>query len=113
MSRTVVTDFDLVCTREWLNSALTAIPFVGYTVGCALGGFLSDRIGRKRVFVWFSLLGIVQTLVLMQIQSLWVYMIWRSLQLMFALGCYVSLQTYAVEIVPGRYKILGTSIIYV
>ena len=37
MNRTIVTDFDLVCSRKWIDSLLISLTFVGYTGGSALG----------------------------------------------------------------------------
>ncbi|XP_037530831.1 solute carrier family 22 member 7-like [Nematolebias whitei] len=44
---TLVTEWDLVCSRKGMNKATATIFFVGVMVGAPLFGFLSDRFGRR------------------------------------------------------------------
>lgn len=48
---TVVTEWDLVCSRKGLNKATATIFFVGVMIGAPLFGFLSDRFGRRRILL--------------------------------------------------------------
>ena len=43
----VVSRFDLVCGQEIAGLALIALSLLGILAGCLLGGFLSDKFGRK------------------------------------------------------------------
>ncbi|XP_078716145.1 solute carrier family 22 member 13-like [Lampetra fluviatilis] len=49
-SSTIVTEFDLVCERSWLNEMSQAMFMLGFLLGSA-GGPLSDRYGRKGLIV--------------------------------------------------------------
>ncbi|XP_075922303.1 solute carrier family 22 member 13-like [Petromyzon marinus] len=49
-SSTIVTEFDLVCERRWLNEMSQAMFMLGFLLGSA-GGPLSDRYGRKGLIV--------------------------------------------------------------
>ncbi|CAG03732.1 unnamed protein product [Tetraodon nigroviridis] len=40
---TIATEWDLVCSRKWMNKATATIFFIGVMVGAPLCGFLSDR----------------------------------------------------------------------
>ncbi|XP_068445342.1 solute carrier family 22 member 7-like [Clinocottus analis] len=44
---TLVTEWDLVCSRKGLNKATATIFFIGVMCGAPLFGFLSDRFGRR------------------------------------------------------------------
>ncbi|KAK2817096.1 hypothetical protein Q5P01_025287 [Channa striata] len=44
---TVVTEWDLVCSRKGLSKATATIFFVGVMCGAPIFGFLSDRFGRR------------------------------------------------------------------
>jgi len=46
---TIVTEFDLVCDRAWLDALNGSILFIGWGMGSLLLGTLSDKFGRKRV----------------------------------------------------------------
>ncbi|XP_056438938.1 solute carrier family 22 member 13 [Gadus chalcogrammus] len=48
---TVVTEWDLVCDREWLNSLASAIYMFGLLVGSVVFGFMADRYGRRFVLL--------------------------------------------------------------
>ena len=110
MNTTIVTEYNLVCSREWVNSALTSITFIGFLFGALVGGYLSDKYGRKRTFTIFFALCLLQTLVLIHVPSLVVFAIWRTVQTGFVTAAYVALQAYAVEIVGPDYKTLGSNL---
>ncbi|XP_054897206.1 solute carrier family 22 member 7-like [Poeciliopsis prolifica] len=48
---TLVTEWDLVCSRKGLNKATATIFFIGVMIGAPLFGFLSDRFGRRRLLL--------------------------------------------------------------
>ncbi|XP_065293890.1 solute carrier family 22 member 7-like isoform X2 [Dermacentor albipictus] len=45
----IVQQWDLVCDREWLYSAVSTTFYSGSLLGLALSGLLADRVGRKPV----------------------------------------------------------------
>ncbi|XP_055345046.1 solute carrier family 22 member 6-like [Paramacrobiotus metropolitanus] len=55
---TIVTDWDLVCSRDFLPTLAFLVNTAGTVllqkVGTPLGGFLADRIGRKRTYLFSS-----------------------------------------------------------
>ncbi|XP_050727292.1 organic cation transporter protein-like isoform X2 [Eriocheir sinensis] len=63
---TLISEWDLVCGREHLRSLSQIFFMVGYFFGAPLGGYFSDRFGRKRLmsgslwaFIVVSVLGSV------------------------------------------------------
>ncbi|XP_028271059.1 solute carrier family 22 member 7-like [Parambassis ranga] len=44
---TLVTEWDLVCSRKGMNKATATIFFIGVMIGAPVFGFLSDRFGRR------------------------------------------------------------------
>ncbi|KAK3878474.1 hypothetical protein Pcinc_016892 [Petrolisthes cinctipes] len=46
-----VIDYELVCGQAWLRATVQSVFMVGMLVGSYLFGDLSDRLGRKRVFL--------------------------------------------------------------
>ncbi|BFZ06597.1 hypothetical protein BsWGS_09635 [Bradybaena similaris] len=46
---TAVTEWDLVCEKQWIVSSLSAIQMGGVMIGALVSGSLSDVFGRKKV----------------------------------------------------------------
>jgi len=62
-SRNIVTQFDLVCSREWLVATSKSIFMIGIAFGAVTSGLLSDMYGRRRVFICTALLPIISRIV--------------------------------------------------
>ncbi|XP_020946784.1 solute carrier family 22 member 16 isoform X2 [Sus scrofa] len=54
---TVVTEWDLVCNREWFGRLIQPVFMLGVLLGAAVFGYLSDRTGR-RVILWTTSIGV-------------------------------------------------------
>ncbi|KAG7509262.1 solute carrier family 22 member 2-like [Solea senegalensis] len=54
-----VTEFDLVCSNEWLVDMYQATLNVGFLIGSITIGYLADRFGRKMSFLMSSLLNAI------------------------------------------------------
>ena len=52
MIETIASKHNLVCRQTVFNSILTSTLFVGFTVGSALGGYLSDKYGQVKNFIF-------------------------------------------------------------
>ncbi|XP_021409490.2 solute carrier family 22 member 16 isoform X1 [Lonchura striata] len=53
---TVVTQWDLVCDREWLAKLIQPMFMLGVLIGAVIFGDIADRLGRQRV-IWFTSAG--------------------------------------------------------
>ncbi|XP_030304144.1 solute carrier family 22 member 16 isoform X2 [Calypte anna] len=53
---TVVTEWDLVCEREWLAKLIQPTFMLGVLIGAVIFGDIADRLGRQRV-IWFTSTG--------------------------------------------------------
>lgn len=59
----VVKDWDLVCDKRGLRATIGAAPMVGYLLGGFILGGLSDKLGRKPVFIISDVLLLISGLV--------------------------------------------------
>ena len=69
--------FDLVCRVSALSVLNKAIMFLGYMIGVLLGGFLSDKFGRKPVVYYLSVLCNILALAASFVQVYWLYICLR------------------------------------
>ena len=69
--------FDLVCRVSALSVLNKAIMFLGYMIGVLLGGFLSDKFGRRPVVYYLSVLCNILALAASFVQVYWLYICLR------------------------------------
>jgi len=89
MTETIVSKYSLACDKSMTNTLLTSIIFLGYCIGSAVGGPVSDRLGRIFTVELFTSCFIVVTGVCLFIDSLIIYAVMRVVQGM-AVICKVS-----------------------
>ncbi|XP_067098548.1 solute carrier family 22 member 16 [Osmerus mordax] len=53
--QSIVTDWDLVCEREWLAKLCQPTFMLGVLIGALVFGDIADRVGRKRILQFTSL----------------------------------------------------------
>ena len=68
------TEFDLVCSREYLKALSTALFFIGSAVGALLSGPLADTYGRKPVIIGALFPSIVASFSGYFITAVWQYL---------------------------------------
>ncbi|KAK6044429.1 transporter, major facilitator family protein, partial [Cooperia oncophora] len=59
MEKTVVTEWNRVCDNNWSRAHVHMSYSLGYLVGGLLGGFVSDRYGRKTAIYGFGILSMI------------------------------------------------------
>uniref|UniRef100_A0AAF5I300 Major facilitator superfamily (MFS) profile domain-containing protein n=3 Tax=Strongyloides stercoralis TaxID=6248 RepID=A0AAF5I300_STRER len=56
MKETVVTKFNIVCDNNWSRAHVHFSYSIGYLIGCLIGGYISDRYGRRMTLLVFTYL---------------------------------------------------------
>jgi len=75
-------------------------------IGSLMGGWLSDRIGR-RIMIWFSILGALPfTLMLPFVDLFWTGVLTVIINLIMS-SALASILVYAMELLPGRVGMIG------
>ncbi|KAK0394767.1 hypothetical protein QR680_000924 [Steinernema hermaphroditum] len=64
MENTIVTEWSLVCDDNFKRAHAHLFYALGYLVGCLLGGYASDRFGRKPTVIGFGILSSMFGLIL-------------------------------------------------
>ncbi|KAH9490541.1 hypothetical protein Btru_034063 [Bulinus truncatus] len=63
-SRTIVSEWNLLCDLRWTKSTIISIQMAGVLIGAVLAGHSGDQFGRKRTTYGFLLLSILFNLVI-------------------------------------------------
>lgn len=101
---TTVTDWNMVCGDNWLRALADSLFMIGVMLGSIVFGNLSDKIGRKPVFVW--------SLVVLEISGLLValspqYIFYAASRFIVGAatsGIYVVAYILALEMVGPTYR---------
>ncbi|PAV74478.1 hypothetical protein WR25_02458 [Diploscapter pachys] len=59
MEKSVVTEWNRVCDNNWSRAHVHMSYSLGYLLGCIIGGFVSDRYGRKTAIFGFGCLSLI------------------------------------------------------
>ena len=103
---TVVSQFQLVCGREWWRSASQAIYMLGIMIGALGSGIMSDRWGRQRVTLMAGLGILVFGSSVAASPSMLVFTLLRFCTAVCSIACYTCGYVYCLELVDGRWATL-------
>ena len=111
MNETIVTLHGLNCEKQSLNSLLTSVIFIGYSLGSLVGGVLSDRIGRILTIKILVSAFLILSATFIFTTNLVVYGIIRTLQVAAFIGSFGPSITYIFEIFGPEHRSKVTTLI--
>ena len=108
----VATQYDLVCSNEWIISLTSAIFFIGWIFGSIVLGWIADRFGRKTVYFPCTAVMIVSGFISAFSPSIVIFLMFRFISGFTKPG--TSLQAYILisEIVDGSHRALAGMLIW-
>ncbi|XP_057316969.1 solute carrier family 22 member 7-like isoform X3 [Hydractinia symbiolongicarpus] len=101
---TIVSEWNLVCGRDWIPTLITTTQMIGVLVGAAVIGQLGDWIGRKKSLVFVAAMELVCVL-LLGLSVNWHMMTAAAFFLGFSLGGYlVVISVYMLEYIGTKWR---------
>lgn len=109
--RTMTSEFDLVCERDWLRSLFQSLISAAIVVAHVFWGTFSDKYGRYQAQRLCLLVSLVAGGLSIVAVDFWTFTLARALCSFGDLGLVVSLTTTVVELVGTRYRGLSVAMV--
>lgn len=109
--RTMTSEFDLVCDRDWLRSLFQCLLSAAIVVAHVFWGTFSDKYGRFKAQKLCMVVSLIAGTASAFAVDFWTFAITRSLCSFGDLGLVVSLTTTVVELVGNQYRGLSVAIV--
>ena len=106
MESTVKSEWDLVCGKGYLSDLSTSFYYVGFAAGGIIGGYYSEKFGRKPVLFWSTVVSTLLSLGLAFTTDFYQFMILRTLVGFAAIVQSISAYPLAIELVGAKYRTL-------
>ncbi|KAM7367877.1 hypothetical protein PAMP_014146 [Pampus punctatissimus] len=95
--QSIVTDWDLVCEREWLAKLCQPTFMLGVLIGALVFGDIADRVGRVRILMFTSLCQFVLGVCVAFSGNYYFFVVLRFLLAMVSSGYLVVVFVYVTE----------------
>lgn len=102
--QTVISEWDLVCDNSAVNSFAENSVAIGKICGAAIFGIVSDRFGRKPIFVWTSLLYAVSGTAAGLVNNYMLFILFRMLNGVASSGVFDAGFTILLELTVKNYR---------
>ncbi|KAL7080351.1 hypothetical protein ACQ4LE_000392 [Meloidogyne hapla] len=111
MSDSVVTQWDRVCDDNWSRAHVHLSYSLGYLVGCMMGGYISDRYGRKPAIYGFAILSTIFGFLLSFSREFEVFLVVRFLLAACNEAADLAAYVYCMEITGVQYRSIVGSLL--
>ncbi|GBP82663.1 Organic cation transporter protein [Eumeta japonica] len=101
---TIISQWDLVCNRQWLKNLTQTIFMLGILVGNMLFGYLSDRFGRRTPFLGAVLIQLVSGVATAYSVNWYMFTIMRFILAVVTGGTMVTSFVIIMELIGTRYR---------
>ncbi|XP_039982005.1 solute carrier family 22 member 16 [Xiphias gladius] len=95
--QSIVTDWDLVCEREWLAKLCQPTFMLGVLIGALVFGDIADRVGRVKILMFTSLCQFVLGVAVAFSQNYYFFVVLRFFLAMVSSGYLVVVFVYVTE----------------
>ncbi|KAH8404446.1 hypothetical protein KR222_002053, partial [Zaprionus bogoriensis] len=109
---TISTEFEIACSDQWKLTMVGSASKLGQVVGVILGGYYSDRFGRKSVLVVSGTLTAVSGIIQSHAPNYLTFVVFEFLNLVLCSTLFPTALLLAVEYVSMQHRVKAGLFIY-
>ncbi|CAL1284203.1 unnamed protein product [Larinioides sclopetarius] len=102
--RTIVDEWNLVCDREWLVGMAKTVYMAGFLFGSVINGQLSDRFGRRKIFIFCIILFLIFSFLTLLSTNIIMFLVCRFALAFGITSVFVNSPVILAEIVSSEYR---------
>ncbi|CAH2084826.1 unnamed protein product [Euphydryas editha] len=103
VGNTIISEWNLVCDRATLTNLAEVVFLVGVGVGGVLGGWISDRFGRKKILIGMTIAQSSLAILSLLVQSYIQYVLVRLVMGLVSVSVVYAAFVLSVELVGGAW----------
>ncbi|XP_075975349.1 organic cation transporter protein-like isoform X2 [Anticarsia gemmatalis] len=103
VGNTIISEWDLVCDREYLTSLAESTFLIGVGVGGVVGGWISDKFGRKKILMSMMVAQSVLAILSLLVRSFIQYLLVRLVMGFVSVSVVYAAFVLSVELVGGKW----------
>ncbi|XP_053604522.1 organic cation transporter protein-like isoform X1 [Plodia interpunctella] len=100
---TIISEWSLVCDRAHLTSLAEVVFLVGVGIGGVVGGWISDKFGRKRILMGMAIAQSALAILALLVRSFIQYVIVRLIMGLVSVSVVYAAFVLSVELVGGKW----------
>ncbi|KAM9495560.1 solute carrier family 22 member 16 [Clarias gariepinus] len=104
VEESIVTEWDLVCEKEWLGKLTQPTFMLGVLIGALLFGDIADRVGRRPILMVTSVCQFVFGITVAFTGNFYIFMLTRFLLAMVSSGYLVVVFVYVTEFTGSKVR---------
>lgn len=104
VGNTIISDWDLVCDRKYLNTYSESLFLFGVGVGGVVSGIISDRFGRKKTLMSSLLLQTILAMSITFVPYFELYLTLRTILGFFCVSVVFAGFVLSIELVGGNWR---------
>ncbi|KAK3925346.1 Solute carrier family 22 member 5 [Frankliniella fusca] len=109
---TIVSEFQITCEENrWKLTIVGSLNFLGELIGMPFGGVFSDRFGRRTLLLVAMPLSFAAGISRSFVTSYDAFLALTFVDAFFAAGLYSAVFILGVELVAGRQRVIGSSLV--
>ncbi|XP_013193450.2 organic cation transporter protein isoform X1 [Amyelois transitella] len=103
VGNTIISEWSLVCDRAYLTSLAEVVFLVGVGIGGVVGGWISDKFGRKRILMGMAIAQSALAILALLVRSFIQYVIVRLVMGLVSVSVVYAAFVLSVELVGGKW----------